>query len=365
MVMRAASTGLARRRAAKRVRKVFSCSFAPIFLLLSISVFAKASSDRDELKVRKLPGQENGGAVLDLGKPGAFDSLWVSCPSVIFNGRRYLMWYSSFYDSHAGEGGIGMATSADGIHWTRTNEGKPVFTAGAAGAFDDGQVMGPQVLARNGKYYMWYTGMNKVWHRSGIGFYRIGLARSRDGIHWIRTNHGRPVLDVGVHGSYDEVQVATPSILYENGQYRMWYAAWAPATGHTICVARSADGITWRKEDNGHPVAGLIAGGAYGPLVHKFGSTYLMLYMPAKDTRGLNAAISKDGYSWRSVGDEPLLPAGNPASFDAAIAGHACLLQIGDRILLWYTGYRREPNAPYGLKLRIGAAELKAASLLR
>jgi predicted GH43/DUF377 family glycosyl hydrolase len=318
-----------------------------------------ASGDLATIRVHKLVGTETGGSVLDLGRPGAFDAVWITCPSVQFDGKRYLMWYSSFYDSHMGKGGIGMATGPDGIHWTRAHGGEPVLSVGPAGRFDDGQLMGPQILLENGLYRMWYTGMSSHWHRSGIGFYRIGLATSKDGVHWIRANRGRPVLDVGPSGSFDEVQAATPSILHENREYRMWYAAWSPGTGHTICVARSRDGIHWRREEHGHPITGLSDGGAYGPTVSRFGTQYLILYMRAgSNTRGLNAATSVDGRTWHSLSDQPALEPGQWPAFDSALAGHASLLTTADRTLLWYTGYRKEEGGSYGWKLRIGVAEL-------
>src|SRR5215475_7408826 len=106
---------------------------------------------------RKIKGSEIGGAVLDVGASGAFDSKWATCPSVLFDGKLYRMWYSSFYESDVGEGGIGYATSVDGIHWKRENQGRPVLQIGTPGSFDDGQVMGPQVLFENGIFRMWYT----------------------------------------------------------------------------------------------------------------------------------------------------------------------------------------------------------------
>ena len=312
------------------------------------------------LRVEKLAGEGSGGAVLDLGAKGAFDALWATCPNVRFDGKRYLMWYSSLYDSHMGRGGIGLATSPDGIRWSRANHGDAVLSPGPAGAFDDGQVMGPFVLAENGGYRMWYTGMSRQWHSSGIGFYRIGLATSPDGVHWTRANHGRPVLDVGPAGANDEVQVATPSILREAGGYRMWYAAWSPKTGHTLSSARSRDGVTWNREHGGRALTGLLPGGQYGPTVAQIASGYLLLYVKASgsDARGLFAATSQDGRSWTSLGDAAAIAPGEAPAFDSDLALHACLLKEGDHFRAWYTGYRREPGGPYGWKLRIGAATI-------
>jgi hypothetical protein len=105
---------------------------------------------------------------------------------------------------------------------------------GTPGSFDDGQVMGPQVLYEKCIYRMWYMGMSVHWHSSHLGYYRIGLATSRDGINWTRENKGAPVFNVGPPCSYDEVQAATPSILRQGSGYRMWYGMGAGLRTHNL-----------------------------------------------------------------------------------------------------------------------------------
>ena len=105
------------------------------------------------------------------------------------------MWYSSLYDSKMGRGGIGLATSPDGVRWRRENGGRPVLSPGPAGAFDEGQGGFPEVLYDGSVYRMWYAGMAADWHGSGFGHYRVGLATSSDGVVWQRANGGRPVLE--------------------------------------------------------------------------------------------------------------------------------------------------------------------------
>ena len=315
------------------------------------------------LRLTKIAGPGTGGSVLDLGKPGAFDEKWVTCPSVLFDGRSYRMWYSSYYDSKMNAGGIGVAESRDGIHWNRLNAGVPVLVAGQGEAMDNGQLLAPVVQHDGRGFRMWYTGMPKALHDSGIGYYRIFLATSDDGLNWTRANYGKPVLDVGPAGSHDEVQAATPAILKEGNEYLMWYAAWSPRYNHTICRARSRDGVVWVRENGGKPVQGLVPSVAYGPAVCRLGNDYLLLYMASAAETGLYGAVSADGHHWRMLNDgSPVLPVGSPAAFDASIVGHASNLLIGDRIRIWYTGYRRDARGVQNLTLRIGLAELTEAS---
>ena len=95
---------------------------------------------------------------------------WATCPSVLFNRQLYRMWYSSVYDNRMGYSGIGLATSKDGVHWKRANDGKPVLRVGQPGAFDDGLVLAPEVLYDGRIYRMWYTGSRIDWHKSGVCF---------------------------------------------------------------------------------------------------------------------------------------------------------------------------------------------------
>jgi len=326
--------------------------------VLSAVIFSAVSScNAAGLVFSKVKGDEQGGAVLSFGNEGGFDSDWVSCPTVYYDGRTYKMWYSSFFDSKSAPGGLGLATSIDGVHWKRENGGKPVLTVAGGDEFDSGQAMGPEVLFDGAIYRMWYTGMSKLWHESGFGFYRIGLAISKDGIVWQKANDGKPVLDIGTQGSFDAVQAATPSIIKDAGNYRMWYAAWSPDAdkNHRICCAVSADGLSWTKQNDGRPVKGLNPEFAYAPAVVKNADSYILFYMAIKAPKGIFAASSSDGVHWTMMneGNSVVTPGGG-GDFDSLIVGHPFAMVQGGKIRLWYTGYRTENKK---LRLSIGLAE--------
>jgi len=174
-------------------------------------LFAVLLAAGSRIGVERHHGLASGGAVLDVGAEGAFDAKWTAALSVLQVGGRYRMWYSSLYDSRMGPGGVGVASSPDGIRWRREVGGRPVLGIGPAGAFDDGQVGLPEVLHDGRVYRMWYAGMARDFHPCGLGYYRIGLATSRDGIAWTRAHGGGPVLDVGGAGAPDEVQAGSPA----------------------------------------------------------------------------------------------------------------------------------------------------------
>jgi predicted GH43/DUF377 family glycosyl hydrolase len=309
----------------------------------------------NKIRFKKVHGEEIGGAVLGLGKHGKFDAEWVTCPTIVWDGNQYKMWYSSFYDSKMGVGGIGLASSNDGINWQRQNNGEPVIRISAGNGFDGGQVMGPEVLKSDRGYSMWYTGMAKVWHQSGHGFYQIGLATSRNGISWKRANASQPVVKTGKAKSFDHVQAATPSIIKENTGYKMWYAAWSPDPDkkHRICMAHSSDGIKWIKENGGMPISGLMPEFAYAPAVVRSGNSYVLFYM-ATGSKGLFAATSQDGIHWTMLNkSNPVLLPGTGEDFDNLYVGHPFALIRDGKIMLWYTGYK---SVKSGMELSIGLA---------
>ena len=86
-------------------------------------------------------------------------------PAVIRNGSSYEMWYWA-------PGGIGRATSDDGIHWSKDSS-NPVLTEG----WNEMSVGQPYVLLEGGTYRMWF--------RQGLpSDSSIGYAESFDGTHW-------------------------------------------------------------------------------------------------------------------------------------------------------------------------------------
>jgi predicted GH43/DUF377 family glycosyl hydrolase len=69
----------------------------------------------------------------------------------------YKMWYGG-YDAAYAVLRIGYATSADGITWKRDTVNNPVLNPGASGQWDDKSLFGPNVLRIGNAYYMWYVG---------------------------------------------------------------------------------------------------------------------------------------------------------------------------------------------------------------
>ena len=68
-----------------------------------------------------------------------------------------------------------------------------------------------------GMYEIWFSGHDRFEH------YRVGYARSADGIHWDYISE-EPVLDIGENETWDDIEVCRPSVLIDDNQYKMWYS---------------------------------------------------------------------------------------------------------------------------------------------
>ena len=226
--------------------------------------------------------------VLDVGPAGAWDEINVGFASILFNGAEYQMWYMGS-DADENER-IGYASSPDGIAWTK-HAGNPVLDVGPAGEWDDRHVAGASVLPDGSEYKMWYTGNRGAYSR-------IGYATSPDGIVWTKYADN-PVLNKGPFGAWDYYRVSDPSILFDGSMYRMWYAGHDLANVR-IGYASSPDGIVWTKYvDN--PAIDLGPSGSWedvkvrAPMVLFEDTAYKMWY------GGIDGENERIGYAVSSV----------------------------------------------------------------
>lgn len=102
-------------------------------------------------------------ALQPTGNTANFDGTHTCDPSVIRIGGTYYMYYGGAPKGTANAEdnatAIGLATSADGVTWSRANGGQPIVTkaatlTGKPNAYGAGQ---PSVTFANGKYYLLYT----------------------------------------------------------------------------------------------------------------------------------------------------------------------------------------------------------------
>ncbi len=109
--------------------------------------------------------------IVTAGATGAWDGGGVAWPSVVQTDDGWAMYYSTGSRPRTPAGAIGMATSTDGIRWTKRAE--PVLEPSAA--WDGGALDRPRVQRVDGAWLMVYTGRT---------LNDRGLAWSDDGLAW-------------------------------------------------------------------------------------------------------------------------------------------------------------------------------------
>lgn len=134
---------------------------------------------------------------------------------------------------------IGRATAPgpDGP-WTVAPE--PVLTAGADGAWDDGGVAWPSVVATDDGFALYYAAGSTPRTPAGS----IGLATSTDGVAW--TKHDGPILTPST--KWEGGQLDRPRVQRTGAGYAMVYA------GRTLSnrgLATSSDGVAWTRHGDG------------------------------------------------------------------------------------------------------------------
>lgn len=190
-----------------------------------------------------------GRPVLGLGPPGSIDQKGLAHPFVLKSGGKYMMWYGAI-DGTAGKGThvrverLALATSEDGIHWKRANDGLPVMDIGPEGSIDAIQASGMHIKRIGDKFVMWYGGYDTTTE------HKIGFATSSDGIHWTRGNDGKAI--TGLQGK----QQLGPSVHYDGNRYYMLYNT-ELLGGWGLYAATSDDGIHWQPTNNRQPVHSL------------------------------------------------------------------------------------------------------------
>lgn len=146
--------------------------------------------------------------VLAYGTNISWDADYIGSPNVVKVDSQYHMWYRGGIN-----GGIGYATSPDGISWTKY-VGNPVIANGSNGW--DHTPYHPRVIYDGVEFHMWYSGCNPAGDLCQVGY-----ATSADGAHWTRKGM---VLPVGAVSAWDSQGADHSAVLQVGSTLKMWYS---------------------------------------------------------------------------------------------------------------------------------------------
>ena len=242
-------------------------------------------------------------------RPGRFDSNHIHAPMVVREGGRYRMWYSGSDRDGNEFHRIGYAESKDGVSWERLDE--PVLSpSDPEGYFSVPAVLrdaGGEVLRQDGRLMMWITGHNRMCD--------LRLCTSEDGISW-RVETPEPI----------STEVYSPTVIHEDGVYKMWYTYLTGDGAMAIFYATSGDGLDWAYHG---PVMRSVEPWEHKnvlyPYVLKRDGVYEMYYTSYGDVCDLAVAFSEDGTHWEKTAG-PILTPDPDSSWDSVYCSNASVL---------------------------------------
>jgi hypothetical protein len=181
-------------------------------------------------------------AVLSPGPLGAFDDAGVTPSCVVDRGRERYLYYSGwslgvsvpFYLA------IGLAVSRDGGPFERVSDA-PVL---GRTRVDPYLTASPHVLVEGGRWRMWYVSCVR-WTRTretARHHYHLRYAESRDGVDW--QTDGRVAVDFA---DAREFAFSRPCVVSGADGYEMWFSA--RGDSYRLGYARSPDGLEWSRRE--------------------------------------------------------------------------------------------------------------------
>lgn len=332
-------------------------------------------------------GAVTAGLVVGPGPDGRCDDskVGIGVPRWDARSRRWMLWYycrDAAYDPGAprslGTGRVALATSRDGLAWTRFDGslGKgSVLEHGVEPDYDALHLGITDVTWAHGQWWMWCFGGNRERRPTiagalpGMGM-RPGLATSRDGIRWTKLRGRGPggaLIDIR---NDQEVFASWVNGLHDDGRFGMFFTSVDNGVSlFRSWVSWSTDALAWSAPQELVWEDGARDWDAKGIMTRHIQRNplggpgrWLMLYTALHGDKARNmqrsiaAAASDDLVRWRHLHDAPILTIGAPGSWDSGGVSAPQLLKVGRELRLYYFGFpppQDEERLPKGVGLAI------------
>ncbi len=257
---------------------------------------------------------------------GPSNFLGVYYPNVLFDGKKYKMWYSTLYTERQYD--VRYAESTDGIYWSNMTN-YPVLERGSAGSWDQYTVHSGPVIYENGIYTMYYVG-----DASKDGDSYIGAADSFDGIYWVKRN--LPLIKI------IGKRIAPNSLIKIGSTYYFYFSYTKLNTSQDvwgISVATSQDGSNWSiVKENILPLSETWeAPNPNGCSVIALDNKLLLMY-GSLNNQAFGTATSIDGINWTKSSSNPVFTKDNTHNYWSSEVRYPYILRVGNSFRLYYTG---------------------------
>ncbi len=223
--------------------------------------------------------------------PGHWDAVIRERGWILRDGDRWRLWYTGYDGEKSSIKRLGLATSSDGLHWTRH----------PANPLCEGCVEDMMIVPHDGRLYMFAEGEHD----------RAELLISQDGLRWehrgtldIRRVDGKP-LSPGPFG--------TPTAFYRDGTWYLFYerrdeAVWLATSKDLEVWTNVTDEPVLRPGPHAYDSSRI----ALNQIV-EHGGRFYGLYHGTDDTDSpalwtSNLAVSDDLRTWTKLSGNPLFP---------------------------------------------------------
>lgn len=286
---------------------------------------------------------------------------------VYWDGIYWLYYQGAIDDPDAFPRKIGLATSSDGFNFTK--RANAIFE-GEAGEWDSLHTMFPAIVRYAGYFWLFYAGKS-----TGAPF-KIGLAKSTDGINFTRVTNGiggtSKVFENGGVGEWDVLGVQpccvlSPDITPDNKFWLYYWSYWGSPTHVAIGLAKSSDGLNFTRITDGLDGTSKVLreeeGECWeetGPYMNsvfyydgKFHTYYSGTHTTPTIRRDIGYAESDDGTNWTRGTENPIMEIGTADWESDYLTTAFFVFWKGDpseKGLVYYTGaYTSRPTNRLGV----------------
>ncbi|MBT4036120.1 MAG: hypothetical protein HOB84_05345 [Candidatus Marinimicrobia bacterium] len=154
---------------------------------------------------------------------------------------------------------------------------------------------------------------------------------------------------------WDDLAVINPTVLYEDGAYKMWFGGRNVGLQIQIGYATSQDGIVW--DELSDPVLTVGSNGEFDSqdlkaicVLHD-DNEYKMYYTATNSSAmpRLGLATSPDGITWTKYAQNPILELGEAGSWNESRSHNASVIKRNGLYYMWFSG--RNSNFEIGMGL--------------
>jgi predicted GH43/DUF377 family glycosyl hydrolase len=228
-------------------------------------------------------------------------------PGAVIEHEGQLHMFANVFTAWPGRVAVPHLVSTDGVEWTLAQP-EPVLTVDDVPLANPGFDVSTGFVTDDGTWTLIFETVNLT------APWVLGMATAPgpDGP-W--TVQEAAILEPGEDGSFDAGGLHWPSVVRTDDGYLMFYAAFTTAgtraSGGTIALATSDDGLAWTKHETPvmEPEAEWEGANLDRPRVAVTPDGLVMLYAGQQLTEERGVAWSQDGITWERDGDAPAITA--------------------------------------------------------